>query len=185
MNNTMGGTPGIKSGFMPLAKDATEMPVFTVMVNDTKPMWLYCGQEQHCQKGMVMAVNAYVLIISEFYLVFIPVTLISDQIGLCRPQEGEKTIGTYKDLVAQQANGDTAASSGAGDTGAPGNTASGTGTGSPNPTASVAPSSAGASAGDPSESGALLAEANSSPKRVIQTASISITVIAAIAIVGL
>jgi hypothetical protein len=26
-------------------------------VNDTKPIWLYCGQVGHCQKGMSMVIN--------------------------------------------------------------------------------------------------------------------------------
>lgn len=49
--------PGINSGFMPMTEDATDMPVWTVMVNDTNPMWLYCGQPGHCEKGMVMSIN--------------------------------------------------------------------------------------------------------------------------------
>lgn len=57
MEETMPGMVGIKSGFMPVAADATEIPVFTIRVNDTKPIWLYCSQATHCQKGMVMAIN--------------------------------------------------------------------------------------------------------------------------------
>lgn len=34
------------------------MPTYTVMINDTKPIWLYCSQEKHCQSGMVAAINA-------------------------------------------------------------------------------------------------------------------------------
>ncbi|EEP78068.1 predicted protein [Uncinocarpus reesii 1704] len=49
---------GIRSGFMPLEDGTRQMPVFTIMVNDTKPMWFYCGQGKHCQNGMVMAINA-------------------------------------------------------------------------------------------------------------------------------
>lgn len=51
---------GVKSGFMPVAAGANEMPVWTMMINSTDPMWLYCGAEVHCQGGMVMAINAYV-----------------------------------------------------------------------------------------------------------------------------
>ena len=32
--------------------------VFTVKVNDTKPIWFYCTQKQHCKGGMVGVVNA-------------------------------------------------------------------------------------------------------------------------------
>lgn len=26
-------------------------------MNDTKPIWIYCGQTSHCQKGMAMVIN--------------------------------------------------------------------------------------------------------------------------------
>ncbi|KAJ5138059.1 hypothetical protein N7526_004292 [Penicillium atrosanguineum] len=32
-------------------------PVFTLTVNDTKPIWFYCGQVGHCQAGMVGVIN--------------------------------------------------------------------------------------------------------------------------------
>lgn len=51
------GADGFYSGFMPVAQDATSMPTFTVMVNDTKPIWFYCSQGKHCQAGMVGVVN--------------------------------------------------------------------------------------------------------------------------------
>ncbi|KAL2054401.1 hypothetical protein ABVK25_005149 [Lepraria finkii] len=47
---------GFFSGFQPLA--AGPGPVeFVVTVNDTKPIWIYCSQTSHCQKGMAMVVN--------------------------------------------------------------------------------------------------------------------------------
>ncbi|KAJ9385064.1 hypothetical protein DTO063F5_4399 [Paecilomyces variotii] len=57
MSESMPGMMGIMSGFMPVSEDATQIPVFTMMVNDTKPMWIHCSQTGHCQKGMVMAIN--------------------------------------------------------------------------------------------------------------------------------
>lgn len=51
---------GIKSGFMAVTAGATQLPVFTLLINDTKPVWIYCAQTtpvSHCQKGMVMAIN--------------------------------------------------------------------------------------------------------------------------------
>ncbi|PGG96282.1 hypothetical protein AJ79_09654 [Helicocarpus griseus UAMH5409] len=48
---------GIKSGFLPVSPDSAEMPVWTVMINDTNPLWLMCGQTNHCQNGMVMVIN--------------------------------------------------------------------------------------------------------------------------------
>jgi plastocyanin len=44
-------TNAIFSGFPP----TTEM--FTLKVNDTNPIWLYCAQVSHCQSGMAMVVN--------------------------------------------------------------------------------------------------------------------------------
>ncbi|KAM3438202.1 hypothetical protein NHJ13734_004287 [Beauveria thailandica] len=50
---------GIFSAFQPVAASAAkgEIPVFTIMVNDTKPMWFFCSQGSHCQKGMAMVIN--------------------------------------------------------------------------------------------------------------------------------
>ncbi|TVY14523.1 putative GPI-anchored cupredoxin, partial [Lachnellula arida] len=48
---------GIYSGFMPVKATDTNTPTYTVMVNDTKPIWLYCSQAKHCQSGMTMVIN--------------------------------------------------------------------------------------------------------------------------------
>lgn len=48
---------GFGSGFH-TAANATQ---FTITINDTKPIWYYCGQTQpiiHCHQGMVGAINA-------------------------------------------------------------------------------------------------------------------------------
>ncbi|KDR70704.1 hypothetical protein GALMADRAFT_75810, partial [Galerina marginata CBS 339.88] len=52
------GTAGFKSGFEPVAADATEFPTFQIKINDTAPIWGYCGQTGHCAAGMVFAINA-------------------------------------------------------------------------------------------------------------------------------
>ncbi|EEH50534.1 uncharacterized protein PADG_06613 [Paracoccidioides brasiliensis Pb18] len=52
-----GSHPAIRSGFLPVLPDAAQMPVFTVMVHDSNPIWLFCGQTNHCQNGMVMVIN--------------------------------------------------------------------------------------------------------------------------------
>jgi hypothetical protein len=57
INKIQPNVTGIKSGFMPVAIGATELPVFSVLVNDTNPIWIYCGQTGHCQKGMSMVIN--------------------------------------------------------------------------------------------------------------------------------
>lgn len=48
----------VHSGFIAFSNDDTHVGTFNVPVRDTEPMFLYCAQAQHCQKGMVMAVNA-------------------------------------------------------------------------------------------------------------------------------
>jgi len=54
---------GVSSGFQPVAANQTDnLPTFTVTVNDTSPVWIYCGQaagtpESHCGAGMVFAIN--------------------------------------------------------------------------------------------------------------------------------
>jgi len=54
---------GFDSGFMPVALNMTDsMPTYTITVNDTQPIWVYCAQAantpaSHCGQGMVFAVN--------------------------------------------------------------------------------------------------------------------------------
>ncbi|KJA16243.1 hypothetical protein HYPSUDRAFT_148004 [Hypholoma sublateritium FD-334 SS-4] len=52
------GTTGFKSGFVPVAADATTFPTFQITINDTAPIWGYCGQTGHCAAGMVFSINA-------------------------------------------------------------------------------------------------------------------------------
>jgi plastocyanin len=53
----------IDSGFQPVAANQTDnLPTFTVTVNDTNPIWIYCAQgartpASHCGAGMVFAIN--------------------------------------------------------------------------------------------------------------------------------
>jgi len=54
---------GINSGFNPVPANQTDnFPTFTVTVNDTNPIWIYCAQAaktpaSHCGAGMVFAIN--------------------------------------------------------------------------------------------------------------------------------
>jgi len=54
---------GFDSGFMPVAANVTSaFPTYTITVNDTAPVWVYCKQAanlpaSHCGAGMVFAVN--------------------------------------------------------------------------------------------------------------------------------
>jgi plastocyanin len=52
------GQVGFDSGFMAVAAGTTQFPTFTVTVNDTSPLWVYCRQTGHCGQGMVFAANA-------------------------------------------------------------------------------------------------------------------------------
>ncbi|EXJ66270.1 uncharacterized protein A1O5_10422 [Cladophialophora psammophila CBS 110553] len=56
-NLTSSIRPGQKSGFVPLTGSEPFTPVYNLLVNDTKPIWIYCGQTNHCQKGMAMVIN--------------------------------------------------------------------------------------------------------------------------------
>jgi len=49
--------PGQRSGFVPVTADQEFTPVYNLLVNDTKPIWIYCGQVNHCEKGMAMVIN--------------------------------------------------------------------------------------------------------------------------------
>ncbi|MCJ1413159.1 hypothetical protein MMC19_007263 [Ptychographa xylographoides] len=53
--NVMPSTPGLFSGFQPTTGLTT--PVYTILINDTMPIWYYCSQGMHCQAGMVGVIN--------------------------------------------------------------------------------------------------------------------------------
>jgi plastocyanin len=54
---------GFSSGFQPVPANQTDnFPTYTITINDTQPVWVYCGQgagtpASHCGQGMVFAVN--------------------------------------------------------------------------------------------------------------------------------
>ncbi|KAL5593961.1 hypothetical protein BROUX41_001013 [Berkeleyomyces rouxiae] len=52
-------TAGFHSGFVPAAASVAkgEIPVYSITVKDTKPLWVYCAQGKHCQSGMSMVIN--------------------------------------------------------------------------------------------------------------------------------
>jgi plastocyanin len=52
------GQVGFDSGFMAVADNAATFPTYTIQVNDTSPIWVYCKQTSHCGQGMVFSVNA-------------------------------------------------------------------------------------------------------------------------------
>ncbi|KAI1001178.1 hypothetical protein K3495_g7020 [Podosphaera aphanis] len=63
MSKDASSPTGIFSGFMPIplappgGTNAAMMPTYTVMVKDKTPIWIYCSQAKHCQKGMAMVIN--------------------------------------------------------------------------------------------------------------------------------
>ncbi|GFF41255.1 hypothetical protein IFM51744_04743 [Aspergillus udagawae] len=82
------------SGFFP-ATNGESSDVFTLTVNDTNPIWFYCGQIGHCQAGMVGVINP--------------------------PRNNPDTLDAFK-AAAQNAGGSTVpASVGGGTVGKPGN----------------------------------------------------------------
>jgi len=52
------GSAGFDSGYNPVSDGATSFPTYVVQVNDSKPIWAYCMQANHCAQGMVFAANA-------------------------------------------------------------------------------------------------------------------------------
>lgn len=50
---------GFHSGFVPVAASANtgSIPTYTIMVNNTTPIWVYCAQAKHCENGMSMVIN--------------------------------------------------------------------------------------------------------------------------------
>ncbi|KAI5479604.1 hypothetical protein MNV49_003341 [Pseudohyphozyma bogoriensis] len=57
VNATTGAT-GFDSGYVPVAANATKAPAWTLEVTVSTPIWFYCAQANHCESGMVGAINA-------------------------------------------------------------------------------------------------------------------------------
>jgi plastocyanin len=98
----MPGTTGFYSGFMPVSAATTTTPTYTIMINNTTPIWLYCSQGMHCQKGMVAVINEN------------PAT--------------NKTLAAFKALAAQATVNLPGGATSAGTTGSTGSTGSTSGT---------------------------------------------------------
>ncbi|PSN74604.1 Cupredoxin [Corynespora cassiicola Philippines] len=97
---------GFWSGFVPVAQGRGETEFVYTVENASAPIWFYCTQGQHCQGGMVGAINA--------------------------PTSGERTVAAYKS-ASENANSNVSPSSTAGEGGELTNS---TGTTSPSGTAS-------------------------------------------------
>lgn len=110
---------GFHSGFMPVAASASQgmLPTYTIRINDTRPLWIYCATGPHCQRGMVMVLN--------------------------EPNDGVRTLAAYKAAAAQAttvvpgaASGGTAGS-GSGGSGTGGGSGGSVTGGAPRPTQSL------------------------------------------------
>jgi plastocyanin len=50
--------PGVDSGYQPVPAGTTNFPQWSITIdNATAPLWFYCKQANHCQAGMVFAIN--------------------------------------------------------------------------------------------------------------------------------
>jgi plastocyanin len=49
---------GFDSGFKPVSPGSSSFPTYNLQVNDTKPIWAFCKQGNHCAQGMVFSANA-------------------------------------------------------------------------------------------------------------------------------
>ncbi|RKF62078.1 putative GPI-anchored cupredoxin [Erysiphe neolycopersici] len=48
---------GFYSGYMPTSAASDMLPTYTIMISNMKPVWIYCSQGRHCEKGMQMVIN--------------------------------------------------------------------------------------------------------------------------------
>jgi len=50
---------GFHTGFVPAAaSEAMGMrAVYSIRINNTNPLWIYCAKDKHCENGMSMVIN--------------------------------------------------------------------------------------------------------------------------------
>ncbi|KAG0633124.1 hypothetical protein HOY80DRAFT_897012 [Tuber brumale] len=96
------GSAPFWSGFMPVSPSSNQMPVFSIIVRDDKPIWFYCATGKHCQGGMAGVINP--------------------------PADGGRNIGAYKTAAMSVAL--TGVPNGAAGSGGNSSTGSGSGSGS-------------------------------------------------------
>lgn len=54
---TANGTSSFFSGFIQVEPMDKFKPTFTILINDTAPIWFYCATGKHCQAGMAGVIN--------------------------------------------------------------------------------------------------------------------------------
>ncbi|KAJ5537455.1 cupredoxin [Penicillium frequentans] len=93
----------IFSGFVSTTNSEAK-EVFTLIVNDTNPIWLYCAQIGHCQAGMVAVINP--------------------------PMSGQDTLAAFKAAAAEMSSSSEPSSIQGGVLGMPSNSSTSTSDGS-------------------------------------------------------
>ncbi|PVF99195.1 hypothetical protein CPB86DRAFT_825220 [Serendipita vermifera] len=59
LNTSISAFEGVDSGFLPAAANATELPTWSIRINNAStPLWFFCKQGNHCAAGMVFSINA-------------------------------------------------------------------------------------------------------------------------------
>ncbi|KAJ7070903.1 hypothetical protein C8F01DRAFT_1108287 [Mycena amicta] len=61
INTNNASIEGFNSGFHAVGTNDTDFPTWSLVVNNTSPVWAYCGQTapaSHCGAGMVFSINA-------------------------------------------------------------------------------------------------------------------------------
>ena len=58
-NGTGAGQSGINSGYQPADASLPDgwASTYSIMINNTDPLWFYCAQGDHCQNGMALVIN--------------------------------------------------------------------------------------------------------------------------------
>ncbi|KAI9721823.1 MAG: hypothetical protein M1812_002159 [Candelaria pacifica] len=126
--NNQPSTPGFFSGFMPVSKNSTIMPIFTIAVNDTKPIWFYCSQGKHCQSGMVGVINAPTTNSSRTVASFKALAAKAPA-NLSPGQSGSISASGSSASTSASGSSGLGPGSGSGSSGSAGSTASGAGSG--------------------------------------------------------
>jgi len=57
VENNNASIAGFYSGTMTASGSSTNMATYSIMVNSTAPIWVYCAVATHCQNGMSMVIN--------------------------------------------------------------------------------------------------------------------------------
>lgn len=65
----------IYSGFINPTGSGEASTMFSITINDTTPIWLYCSQVTHCQTGMAMVINPSTYVFSWLCNTILPLPM--------------------------------------------------------------------------------------------------------------